>query len=80
MTENEILMLGFERQLEDTEAFFYYYSLEIVEGLSFITQADDEVVNGEWEVEIFDTYPAITFKDAETVRILIEILNQNKNK
>ena len=73
-------MLGFERQLEESEAPFYYYSLEIVEGLSFITQADDEVVNGEWEVEIFDTYPAITFKDAETLSKLIEILNQNKNK
>ena len=80
MTENEILMLGFERQLEESEAPFYYYSLEIVEGLSFITQADDEVVDGEWEVEIFDTYPAITFKDAETLSKLIEILNQNKNK
>ena len=73
-------MLGFERQLEESEAPFYYYSLEIVEGLSFITQADDEVVDGEWEVEIFDTYPAITFKDAETLSKLIEILNQNKNK
>ena len=80
MTENEILMLGFERQIEDTEAFFYYYSLDIVEGISFITQADDEVVNGEWEAEIFDTYPAIKFKDAETLSKLIEILNQNKNK
>ena len=47
MTENEILMLGFERQLEESEAPFYYYSLEIVEGISFITQADDEEVNGE---------------------------------
>ena len=73
-------MLGFERQLEESEAPFYYYSLEIVEGISFITQADEEVVNGEWEVEIFDTYPAIKFKDAETLSKLIEILNQNKNK
>tara|TARA_R110000868_G_scaffold209552_1_gene459407 strand:- start:104 stop:346 length:243 start_codon:yes stop_codon:yes gene_type:complete len=80
MTEKEILMLGFERHLADYEAPFYYYSLEIVEGLSFITQADDEVVNGEWEAEIFDTYPAIKFKDAETLSKLIEILNKNKNK
>ena len=73
-------MLGFERQTETSEPSFYYYTLDIAEGLCFITQADDEVVNGEWEVEIFDTYPSITFKDAETVSKLIEILNQNKNK
>ena len=80
MTENEILMLGFERQLEESDPPFYYYSLDIVQGICFITQADDEVVNGEWEAELFDTYPSIKFKSAETVRILIEILNQNKNK
>ena len=80
MKENELIKLGFKKETETSDPPFYYYSLDIVEGLYFITQADDEVVNGEWEAEIFDTYPAIKFKDAETLRILIEILNQNKNK
>ena len=73
-------MLGFERHLEDSEAPFFYYSLDIVDGISFITQADDEVVNGEWEAELFNTDPVIKVKDAETLSKLIEILNQNKNK
>lgn len=73
-------MLGFKRCVETSDPPFFYYSLDIVEGICFITQADDEVVNGEWEAELFDTYPSIKFKDAETLSKLIEILNQNKNK
>ena len=80
MTENELIKLGFKKETETSDPPFFYYSLDIVQGICFITQADDEVVNGEWEAEIFDTYPAIKFKDAETLSKLIEILNQNKNK
>ena len=79
MTEEEIISLGFEKQIEESGKPFYYYTLDVVDGLSFITQADDEVKNGEWIVEIFNTYPAIKFKDAEELSNLIEILNENIN-
>jgi hypothetical protein len=76
MTEEQLKVLGFEKQAETS---FYYYTLDIVNGLSFISQSNDEVENCEWVVEIFDTIPAIKFKDAEKLRNLIDILNQNKD-
>jgi len=79
MTEDELRVLGFEKQIETSEPSYYYYTLDIVRGLSFITNANDEVENGEWSVEIFDTTPAIKFKDAKELSNLIDILNQNKD-
>ena len=80
MTEEQIRELGFEKQTEEVvEDPFYYYTLDIVNGLAFITQADSEVENGEWIVEIFETTPAIKFKDVNSLTELINLLNQNKD-
>ena len=76
MTEKELELLGFEKQIETSEPSHYYYTLDIVWGLSFITQANDEVENGEWIVEIFETTPSIKFKDAKKLSNLIKILNK----
>jgi len=78
MTEEQLKILGFEKQIETSDPSFYYYTLDIVSGLSFISQANDEVKNGEWTVEIFETTPSIKFKNAAKLSNLIEILNQNK--
>tara|TARA_R110000803_G_scaffold24573_2_gene59171 strand:+ start:628 stop:873 length:246 start_codon:yes stop_codon:yes gene_type:complete len=78
MTEEQLRVLGFEQETETSEPSFYYYTLDIVDGLSFISQANDEVENGEWIVEIFETTPSIKFKDAAKLSNLIDILNQNK--
>ena len=80
MTEIQLKILGFEKQIETSDPSFYYYTLDIVSGLSFISQANDQVENGEWTVEIFETTPAIKFKDAKKLSNLIEILNQNKDE
>ena len=81
MTEKELIELGFDKQIEnDIENPFYYYTLNISSVISFITQANDEVKNGEWIVEIFETTPTIKFKDAKKLSNLIEILNQNKDE
>ena len=82
MTEKELTTLGFEKQIEadvDVENPFHYYTLDITNGLSFITQANDEVENGEWVVEIFES-PDIKFKDIKTLSTLIDILTQNKDE
>jgi hypothetical protein len=79
MNLEELIKLGFEKEIEESEPSFYYYNLDVVDGLTFITQADDEVKNGEWIVEIFNTYPAIKFKDAEELSELINIINNNIN-
>ena len=78
MTEEQLRILGFEEQTETSEPSYYYYTLDVVNGLSFISQANDEVENGEWIVEIFETTPSIKFKNAKKLSTLIDILNQNK--
>ena len=80
MTEEQLKVLGFEQQTETSEPSYYYYTLDVVNGLSFISQANDQVENGEWIVEIFETTPSIKFKDAKKLSNLIEILNQNKDE
>ena len=79
MNLEELIKLGFKKETEESEPSFYYYSLDLVDGLSFITQADDEVKNGEWIVELFNTYPVIKFKDAKELSELINIINNNIN-
>ena len=80
MTGEQLKVLGFKQQAETSDPSFYYYTLDVVNGLSFISQANDEVENGEWIVEIFETTPAIKFKDAKKLSNLIDILNQNKDE
>jgi hypothetical protein len=84
MTEQEIISLGFEKQLHEyLDGPFYYYTLDIVEGLYCITDASDEaaIENDEWTVELsFDCNPRIKFKDVKTLTELINLLNQNKDE
>ena len=81
MTEQELVAMGFNKQTEeDLDGSFYYYTLDIVDGLHCITQADDEVENDEWNVELsFDCNPRIKFKDVKSLTELINLLNQNKD-
>jgi len=83
MTEQELISLGFKKRIEeDMDIPFYYYTLDIVDGLHCITQADDEVKNDdEWSVELsFDCNPRIKFKDVKSLTELINLLNQNKDE
>lgn len=82
MTEKELILLGFEKQIEEkSETPYYYYTLDIVEGLYGITDPDDEIKNDEWSVELsFDCYPMIKFKDVKSLTELINLLNQNKDE
>ncbi len=85
MTEQELISLGFKKQVESyylpVEDPFYYYTLDIVEGLYCITDTNDEVAleNNEWTVELsFDCNPRIKFRDVKSLTELINLLNQNK--
>ncbi len=76
MTENEIKLLGLEKedmgQWDNDES--YYYVLDIANGLTFITPANDEIKNDEWHVEIFNTDPLIRFNEFTEVQGLINQL------
>ena len=83
MTELELVAMGFNKQIEeDLDGQFYYYTLDIVEGLYCITDASDETAleKDEWTVELsFDCNPRIKFRDVKSLTELINLLNQNKD-
>ena len=76
MTEREIILLGLKSEDmaqwdgDDT----YYYALDVVDGLTFITPSNDEIKNDEWYVEIFNTDPVIRFDNFEETQSLINLL------
>jgi hypothetical protein len=82
MTEREIQLLGFERQdSEDGEYSFYYYTYKIVDGLEFISNANDDLIDGdEWYIDIFNTDPHIRFMHFGDVQGLINILEKRRVK
>jgi hypothetical protein len=75
MKEKDLIDLGFTKEDDDN---FYYYVYDFARGLSLITQANDEVVNNEWVVEVFETDPTIRFTDKESIEALIKIINKAK--
>jgi hypothetical protein len=78
MTEREIILLGFKsEEIKDhDEDDTYYYALDIVDGLTFITPTNDEIKNDEWYVEIFNTDPIIRFKEFGEVQALLNQLTK----
>ena len=76
MTEREIQLLGFQKEemKEHEEDESYYYALDIVDGLTFITQANDEIKDDNWYVEVFNTDPFIRFTEFGEVQALINLL------
>ena len=74
MTEQQLIDYGFNKIQEDD---FYYYEYDIA-GLGFITQADDEVVDGEWHVYMFEFGDAFKFESIEDVADILRILRKVK--
>ena len=77
MTEREIQLLGFskEEMKEHDEDDTYYYALDIVDGLTFITRSNDEIINDEWYVDVFNTDPNIRFYSFGELQSLINLLS-----
>ena len=76
MTERELITLGFlsEEIREHDEDDVYYYALDVVDGITFITTTNDEIKDDEWYVDIFNTDPIIRFYDFQEVKGLINTL------
>ena len=75
MTEQDLIDLGFKKEFGDE---FYYYIYDFTNGFSLITNANDELVDTKWVVEIFETEDEIRFTDKQDVSNLIELINANK--
>lgn len=81
MTENEIKLLGFEKHTDNSDETspYYYYTLDITRGLSFISNASDQLgEDGSWHVEIFNTEDPIIFRNMVELQALINNINRHK--
>ena len=76
MTERELILLGFKseeiREHDDDDS--YYYVLDIVDGLTFITPTNEEIMEDNWHVEFFNTDPTLRFNEFGEVQALINQL------
>ena len=86
MSEKELLELGFTKEdsseFIDDEPDFYYYVKEITNGLTFITNSNDEMEGQDWYVEFFDTEVPIRYYDYSSVKMLFMLIDEGivKNK
>lgn len=78
MTERELILLGFKSEeiREHDEDDSYYYALDIVDGLTFISPTNEEIKDGNWYVEVFNTDPQIRFTEFGELQGLINQLTK----
>jgi hypothetical protein len=80
MTEKEIQLLGFKKETDvtDQDQPFYYYVYEICNGLSFITNADDEVNSeDDWFIEFIDTEIPVRYTKFEEAQALLNNIEKH---
>jgi hypothetical protein len=80
MKEQDLIDLKFERidvGIEESGYEAYHYYAYDIGDVSFITNSNDELIEGEWYVEIFNKN-SIRFKNLKDLKLLIEILKRNK--
>ena len=82
MKESKLIKLGFEKvhvtAEESGDIPFYYYTLDICKGLSFISNSNDGVINDKWKVEFFNTEVPIVFTKYKELKKIIKIIKNNK--
>lgn len=76
MTEKDLLDLDFTRVVDDANGPSYHYYTYDVGSLCLISQANDEVKNGEWYVEILESN-SIRFTSRTELEILMTLLINN---
>lgn len=76
MTEGHLRILGFEKQTDNSDESnpFYYYTLDITQGLSFISNSNDEVKGDKWFIEFFDTEIPVRYYDYDKVKLLFNLI------
>lgn len=83
MKEKDLIKLGFKKEIVEPgdsglDEQFYYYILDIANGFSFISCANDETVDGNWFVEFFDSHPSIKFESPSDLATMINLAIANK--
>jgi hypothetical protein len=78
MTEKELILLGLKSEeiKEHDEDESYYYVLDIVDGITLITPTNEEIKDGNWYLEFFNTDPLVRFHEFGEVQALINTLTR----
>jgi hypothetical protein len=80
MSEKDLLKLGFTKEdsseFIDDEPDFYYYVKDITNGLTFITNGNDDMEGQDWYVEFFDTEVPIRYYDYSSVKMLLTLIEE----
>lgn len=76
MTEGHLRILGFEKQTDKSDESnpYHYYTLDITQGLSFISNSNDEAEGDKWFVEFFDTEIPVRYYDYDKVKLLFNLI------
>jgi len=79
MTEKELLELGFVKEFSlgniDDQPEYYYYIKDFTDGLSFISNASDEISDSRgWYVEFFNTEIPVRYCEYDKVKSLFELI------
>ena len=81
MKEQDLIDLGFKRtdvtEEESGDSPFYYYTYDITNELCLISTDDGEAKKDGWSAEMFD-YDSIKFTNVEDLKILIDVIEKNK--
>ena len=79
MKEQDLIDLGFTKEADyDNNPWeYHYYVYDFGIGLSLISNSNDEAVDGEWYVDVFEE-DNIRFTLKEDLEQLINLLNKNK--
>jgi len=77
MKEKDLIDLGFKKEYGDAK--WHYFTYDLADGLSLITNASDELLDGEWYVEVFES-GRIRFIDRKEIQEFINIVRKNINE
>lgn len=78
MIEQELIDAGFEKQesnhLESGNGYnYYYYILDLCEGVCLLSCDSDEVVNDNWYIKSFDI-PALKIETTSHLKEFLELV------
>jgi hypothetical protein len=78
MTEQQLIKLGFNQEPIESYGEDYYYFYSLVGEMGLITCTLSEVIEGKWDVDVFDSYPTIRYYEYKDVLDLINAFKKGK--
>ena len=83
MSEQDLIELGFSKQVvlvkeSGNEYDYYYYTLNLMEGISFYSSSNDETVDGEMYINSFEV-PDMHITSKYDFENLLIVLNNCTN-